>query len=485
MIDQQPDVILITADELHQGALSCYGNRAVETPTVDGLAAGGYRYDQAYTVSPWCLPARSGLVTGRFPRNSGAYTNYAGWEGRLDPTVPNLYTLLGDAGYRTAHVGKCHYAPIPFEERTPGGIEPYDRNREYYRTLGIDDLVLQDGKLICTWFDDDYGVELAEAGHREAYRRAVDDEDDRYVFSFPGPAEWHPDSWVGRKAVEYLASYDRDEPLFLWVSFDGPHYPFDPPASYLDRVDVDAAPPRTCREDEYEDEGKVHYGSYHGGETVRRVDANGVLGGTKELDEAYWTDLRRHYFANVAQVDEQVGRILDTLDATRGEALVTFVADHGDMLGNHSLWGKHNCAYEDVLNVPLVVSPPGDDGGDPVDATVQLPDVTATILEHAGVDGATIDGRPLAERARHGGRDLVFAEGGGFAAVSDGEYKYVHVSQNGERYTELYDLVADPDEFEDRSEDPEARSALARLRGEALDRYLDAATPFYSRPIDL
>lgn len=86
----QPDVILVTADELHQGALSCYGNRAIETPNVDHLADDGYQYENAYTVSPWCLPARAGIATGQFPRNSSASTNYAGWDGRLDPDVPNI-----------------------------------------------------------------------------------------------------------------------------------------------------------------------------------------------------------------------------------------------------------------------------------------------------------------------------------------------------------------------------------------------------------
>lgn len=343
---------------------------------------------------------------------------------------------------------------------------------------------MQDGKLICTWFNDDYGIELAEAGYREAYQRAVDDETNKYVFTFPGPEEWHPDSWVGRKAVEYLRSYDREEPLFLWVSFDGPHYPFDPPAAYLNRVDMDEAPPRTARADEFEDEGKVHYGSYHGGESIRRVDANGVVGATKDLSESYWTDLRRHYFANAAQVDDYVGEILNTVERDRGDALVTFMADHGDMLGNHSLWGKHNYAYDNVLRVPLIISPP-DGGGGTVEATVQHPDVTAMILEYAGIEDVPLDGRPLAEQARVGGREYVFAEGGGFAAVSDGEYKYVHVSQDEQKYTELYDLVADPNEFEDRSDADGTQSALAHLRDVIFDRYLDAVTPFYPRPIDI
>lgn len=252
----------------------------------------------------------------------------------------------------------------------------------------------------------------------------------------------------------------------------------------MDRVDMDKAPPRTYRDDEFEDDGKIHYGSYHGGESIRRVDANGVVSATKDLDESYWTNLLRHYFANVAQVDSYVGEILDGLESARGDALVTFMADHGDMLGNHSLWGKHNCSYEDVLNVPLVVSPP-DGGGETVTETVQHPDVTATMLEYASVEEGAPDGRPLAEQARTGGRDYVFAEGGGFTAVSDGDYKFVRVLQDGEKYTELYDLGADPNEFEDVSDAEDAQSALTHLYNVTIDRYLDAAMPFYPRPIDI
>jgi len=485
MPDDQPHVVLVTADELLPGALGCYGNAGVETPNVDALADRGSKFEEAYTVSPWCLPARAALATGLFPHNNGAFTNYRKWEGRLDPELPNLYTMLGDAGYTTAHVGKCHYAPVPFHERVEGETADYERYERYYRNLGMDRLILQDDKQVSTWFEDDYSRELAEEGLRDRYREAIFAENSRKVFTFPGPAEWHPDAWVGDRAVEYIADYDGDDPLFTWVSFSGPHWPFDPPEEYLDAVDVDEAPNRTFDPDEFEDEDKIHYKSYHGSDDVRRIDANGVVDATEEFTEEDWRKLRRYYYANIALIDDRVGTIVDAVRENLGEdAIVIFMADHGEMAGDHSLWGKHNCAYENVWRIPLIVDAPGLELPSISDARTMLTDVTATCLDAAGVDTADLDGTDLGELHDSGGHEYVFAEGGGFAAVKRGRQKYVHLHQKGQEYYEFYDLKHDPNEFNDVSDDPEYQDDVAALRGVLLNRYLDDSIPFYPRPID-
>lgn len=485
MGQDQPHVLLITADELRPDALGCYGNEGIGTPHIDHLADEGTRFDEAYTVSPWCLPARASLVTGLFPHNSGAFTNYRGWAGRLDPDLPNLYTLLGDAGYTTAHVGKCHYAPVPFEERVEGETASYDRYDRYYRGLGMDHLILQDDKQVSTWFADDYSRALATAGYRERYREAIFQDNNRKVFTFPGPEEWHPDAWVGDRAVEFIENYDRTDPLFTWVSFSGPHYPFDPPEHYLDAVDMDKVPPRRVSESEFTDSSKIHYGSYHGAETIRRVDANGVADATKDLSDDYWNELQRHYYANVALIDNRVGKVVDAARSKLGQnTLIVFLADHGEMLGDHSLWGKHNCAYEPVWRIPLIVDSQQFGQGDTIDARIMLTDVGATIMAAGGVDSADVDGVPLHTLVEAGGHECVFAEGGGFAAVKRGRQKYVHVSQGGEAYTEFYNLDLDPDEFHDRSDESAVQRDVADLRSILVRRFLDDSMPFYSRPLD-
>jgi len=182
----RPAIVLITCDELRADALSAYGGQAVGTPHLDALAAGGVRFRCAYTASPWCLPSRSSLITGRYPHNHGAYSNFR--DRRLDRARPNLYNTLRAGGYRVAHAGKCHYAPVPYGATAPDRTLPYGAFRDYYRSLGIDDLDLQDDKQVSVWFYDDYARELDGAGHLAAYRAAVWERGNAKVFDFPAPA---------------------------------------------------------------------------------------------------------------------------------------------------------------------------------------------------------------------------------------------------------------------------------------------------------
>lgn len=140
------NIVLITCDELRADALSCYGNRVISTPNLDALAARGVRFERAYTNSPWCLPSRCSLATGLYPHRNGAYSNFR--DIPLDPEIPNIYLLLRDEGYHRAHIGKCHYAPAPYSQTRPDQTLPYDAFRDYYLSLGIDTLALQDDKQV-------------------------------------------------------------------------------------------------------------------------------------------------------------------------------------------------------------------------------------------------------------------------------------------------------------------------------------------------
>lgn len=468
---EKPNILLITCDELRADALSCYGNRVISSPNLDALAARGTRYERAYCNSPWCLPSRCSLATGLYPHRNGAYSNFR--DIPLDPEAPNIYTLLRGAGYHTGHIGKCHYAPVPYGDTRPDQTLPYEAFRDYYLSLGMETLALQDDKQVSVWFMDDYAAELDAAGYLSAYRDATWNRANAKVFPFPGPAEWHPDSWVGRKACDFLDSYAKEQPLFLWVSFSGPHYPFDAPAEYYGRVDMplDA---RVASAIEFDDPSRIHSATYHGRPTGA-IDGLGQApgGATKHYSEAYWRELRRNYFANVAQIDDYIGRILSSLDARFGEdALIIFSADHGEMLGNHGLWGKNNCAYEDVWNVPLIVKHPECDLAATTDALCMLVDILPTCLAAAGLKPDFCDGLPLDERIASGGADYVFAEGEGFLAVSDGRFKLARVAQGERRHTELIDRESDPHEFVNRIGDPTLQAERARLFAAMTDHLM-------------
>lgn len=483
--DGRPDIVLIQADELNKKALGCYGNDAIDTPNIDSIAEKGLKCNNTYTTSPWCLPARASLATGLYPRNNGVFTNYAGWDGRMDPDLPNIYNQLKGKGYTTSHIGKVHYAPMPFDKRDSEKMSSYDEYRNYYNELGIDDLVIQDDKNVSMWCYDDYSIELEEAGYLDAYREKYWDDENNHVFLFPGPSEWHPDNWVGQRAIDSIENQESDVPSFTWISFSGPHWPFDPPEKYLENVDRDRMESRTKAADEYDEPEKIHYSSYHGCTPVRRVDANSVTDATKEYSEEYWTELREYYLANVSLIDDMVGEILQAIKENMGDnVLVIFTSDHGEMMGNHSLWGKHNCGYEDVLNIPLAIDGPTTNP-DHLDSLTELTDITATCLAAAGVDISDKDGVDLIDDSKSIDRDHVIAEGGGFTAFMDGRYKYIQLQQDGELFKEFYDLESEPSELNNIIDSPEHLSRLAEIRETLLSTYMENAIPSYPRPPDL
>src|SRR5690606_8262050 len=108
--------------------------------------------------------------------------------------------------------------------------------------------------------------------------------------------------------------------------------------------------------------GRIHHDDFHGGPRGA-IEGLGMAPGRamKNYDEDYWQRLRQSYFANVALIDDEVGRVLAAAREHLGDnVVIIFTADHGEMLGNHGLWGKHNCSYEDVLNVPFIAHVPDD-----------------------------------------------------------------------------------------------------------------------------
>jgi len=465
-MDQRPHILLISADELRKDALGCYGELAIGTPHLDALSASGTQFEAAYANSPLCLPSRCTILTGLYPHNSRAYSNFRPCP--LDPRLPNIYNVLKSGGYRTAHVGKCHYAPEG-ERAGAGGAVDGGEEKAFYMSLGLDHLVLQNGKMGSLSVYDDYSRELDAAGYLAAYRDAAEArKKNGRLFAFPGPDELHPDAWVGRKAVEYIETQPAAEPQFLWVSFSGPHYPFDAPASYYERVDAAKLKRLVFREGEF-DGSKIQSPAYHGGgEQMPLAEGkNSAPGGAcKNFDDDYWQRLRVAYLANVALIDDWVGRIVAAAKEAYGENLmVIFTADHGEMGGNHHLWGKNGCAYEDVLNVPLLVKFPGRKAHESSGARVMLMDLMPTCAAVAGVEAPPVDGRDLRQSMQDGGYPFVLSECDGMMVIADGKFKYIQYQQKGREMCEAYDLVRDPHEFDNVAHDRGYLGEVNRMRG--------------------
>jgi len=290
--------------------------------------------------------------------------------------------------------------------------------------------------------------------------------------------ESHPDYWVGQKTADFIDRHDAETPLFFWASFSGPHYSHDAPIEYRDTVDVTQLGERSYMEGEFDDPTRIHHTSYHG---PTGIDACYRIhgGACKDFTEEYWKELKIQYYANTKMLDDMVGKILESVKRKFGDnTLILFTTDHGELLGDHGLWGKNNCAYEPVWKIPMYVKYPGAPLAAVEDCKVSTLDLMPTCLAAVGIPVPEgLDGRDFRVSEKDGGYKYIFAEAEGYAAVTDGIYKYVHVQQGEKDLRELYDLDTDPGEFRNFINDDSHQVIANRLRDAMIAHFMRNALP--------
>ena len=476
---RRPSILLITTDEQHLDTLY-RRDMPYELPALHGLMDRADVYTNAYSASPVCLPARCTWMTGLMPHRNGCISNNFG--ASLPLTLPNLFTELKKAGYSTSMHGKCHFAPCPYPAVRPYLTQEYGLFKNYYLALGMDHLDLQDDKNITMWYYDDCSVDMEKQDILKPYRDVfVTNKTAGELPDYPLPAETHPDSWTGRKALEYLdrlenkrtqgAAYTA-KPHFMWVSFSGPHYPMDVPSEYMERVDMDRDIPRIYQDGEWDDVTKHNRMGYLGTGPATEGADNAPGKASRNYDESYWRLWRQKYYANIVQIDDYVGEIIRKAEAVFGEdLLILFTSDHGDMMGNHSLWGKNSCLYNDVLRIPFVLHRPGQQERHEIPERILSTELFPTLLSFAGAQvPENIDGKCADTVVKEGGRDVIISSTEGRVAVIQGQMKLClngvgfELTDDTKIYRELYDLEKDPHEFVNLYDDP----AYAEVRKELL-----------------
>jgi choline-sulfatase len=298
------------------------------------------------------------------------------------------------------------------------------------------------------------------AGLWEAYRRDVGDRfatKPHVVRPSPLGYDHYYDTYVGRQAYEYLSAYDRDEPWFCWVSFGGPHEPWDTPEPYASMY-----PPETMPA------AKPPFG---GQEAARGLLSVRTEGRDLDLQATEVAAMRADYAGNVTLIDDQIGGILELL-RSRGEydrTLVVFASDHGEMNGDFGLVYKSNF-LSSAVDIPLIVRPPagsaGNGRGVVSDALVELIDVGATILDYAEVPGqaqsAARSLRAVVEGAASEHRPAVVSEFADHTMVQDRRWK-AEFDPAGDPVL-LFSLDPAGPECENLVSDQGAQSALSELR---------------------
>jgi arylsulfatase A-like enzyme len=424
----RPNILLLMADQHRADCVGAMGNSAIHTPNLDRLARGGALFNNAWSSTPSCTPARAALLTGMSPWNHGML-GYAQTAVKYPFEMPRM---LHDAGYYTTGIGKMHWHP-------QRNLHGFDRTLldESGREESID--FRSDYR---SWFysEDPDGDPDATGLDWNGYE----------AWPFKLPERLHPTSWIGETAVRFLRDYAKPQPFFLKVSFERPHSPYDPPKRWWDRYD---APLPAAKVGDWA-------AKYKPRSSARRDAWHGDLGA------AMVQSARRGYYGSVSFVDEQIGRILETLDA-RGQlrnTLIVYLSDHGDMLGDHHMWRK-SYAYQGSARVPMIVHwPDALQPGRTIANPVEVRDILPTLLDAAGVAvPQQMDGASLLRLARKPDaewrkwidleHDVCYSPDNHWNALTDGKWKYIFHAMTGEE--QLFHLETDPDELKNIAGVPE------------------------------
>ncbi len=437
----RPNILVLMVDQL-TGTLFQDGPADwLHAPNLRRLAERSVRFSQAYTASPLCAPARASFMTGCLPSRTKVYDNAA----EFASDMPTYAHHLRRAGYQTSLSGKMHFVGPDqlhgFEERLTTDIYPADFGwTPDYRT--------PDERI--DWWYHNLGS-VTGAG----------------VAEITNPMEYADEvAYHAERKLYDLARGHEDRPWCLTVSFTHPHDPYVARKRFWDLYeDCDHLQPRVPAMS-YED---------HDPHSRRIFDANDWRSfdiGARDIERA-----RRGYFANISYLDEKVGSILDTLERTRQEAIIVFVSDHGDMLGERGLWFKMSF-YDGSARVPLMVSAPGLEPGR-VDTPVSTIDVVPTLCDLAGVSLDEVqpwtDGETLLPLARGDARTspvameyAAEATCAPMVGLRQDHWKYVLCAADPEQ---LFNLRADPDELVNLATDPSHSETLARFRAMAGEKW--------------
>ncbi len=431
-----PNILWLCTDQQRYDTIHALGNLRIRTPHLDRLVEQGVGFTHAYCQSPVCTPSRASFLTGRYPRTTRCRQNGQ----QIPADEVTVSRMFADLGYRCGLAGKLHLSSC-----ANGRVE--SRIEDGYHDFHWSHHPQPD------WPENAYTQWLATRGKTwdQLYSGPATD----YVKSGV-PAEFHQTTWCGEVTCEFIKA-NQGRPWFFSFNCFDPHHPFDPPPEYLARYDPAEMPLPSTQPGELD--AKT---------TFQQLDAEWAHNEPGEFHTAGMTDDDRRqvtaaYYAMCELIDDQVGRIMATLESTgqRENTIVIFMSDHGEMLGDHGIYFKGPHFYDATVRVPLILSwPPRFQSGLRVTGLTELIDLVPTLLDACGQPIPNrVQGRSLvphltgdADPDRH--RDHVFSEYynswthktayGTMLRTADAKITVYHGTDQGE----LYDLRSDPAEFD-------------------------------------
>lgn len=434
------NVLFIISDDLTATALSCYGNKVCKTPNIDRLAERGTRFTRAYCQGTYCGPSRASFLSGYYPHAVGML----GY-GSPRPALGNRATWpqhFKNAGYYTARVGKIFHMGVP------GGIEK--------GTDGADDPQSWTERFNCP------GPEWRAPGKGETLEgnpdgsRPVVGGNTFVVVEAEGGDLAHADGRAAAKACELIGRH-KDERFWLGVGFVRPHVPFVAPAKYFEPfLPYESMKLPEKLKGDWDD--------------IPKAGINYKTSRNMKMDIRRQKKAVGGYYASVAFMDAQVGKVLDALGEAglEDETIVIFTSDHGYHLGEHDFWAKVSL-HEESAAVPLIISVPGKTPA-VCDSLAELLDLYPTVASLCGLEvPARLQGRdlsPVLDDPKAVVRDAAFSVSPmqkGFLLRED-RWAYIQYHEDASRGIELFDMEKDPRQFTNLARNPEYKAVVEHFR---------------------
>ncbi len=432
------NVLFIVSDDLKASVLGCYGDKVCHTPNIDRLASEGVVFERTYCQGVVCGPSRTSFMHSRY-------------KGGADI---NLGRHFRENGWYSARVGKIYHM------RVPGDI--------IAGTNG------QDVESSWTERFNSQGQEAHTPGHYACLNQNIftTDPENRQTTRMPhrmfvtvryeGDGSDQPDHKSATKAIELLQQH-QTEKFFLAVGLVRPHYPMVAPQQYFDPYPWQKILMPPAIENDLLDIPKA-------GLAGTQNEKN-PIGQYPDNQKRMWTG----YYASVAFMDAQVGRIVNELErlGLRESTAIVFASDHGYHLGEHGFWQKSNL-HEEVTRVPLIMSVPGVKPGRSQSLT-ELMDIFPTLSNLAGLKLPTIvQGKSLVPILKDNDasvRDGSLSLNKGGYSIRTPDWAFMRYA---DKSAELYDMEADPNQFKNLVDDPDYAETRKQLNA-ALDARLKAA----------
>ncbi len=448
-MSERPNLLFIMSDQHAPRVTGCYGDKVVRTPTFDALAARGVTFDNAYTPSPLCVPARMSMLSGRYPSSQNCWTN----SDPLNSDIPTTAHCLGAGGYRPTLIGRLHsIGPDQmhgYAERTVGD----------HSTNWVGGAAHSLGELAETQGPFRVSLERSGAGQSsyEVHDRDVTE-----------------DALVQLDQIAKDRANGNTEPFSLNIGYMLPHQPYvgnkELVAYYMDKLsDPVHGKPRPDQDHPYMRWWR---------------ERTGIDG---DIDPLEIRRARAAYYALTETFDTMVGQVLAKLEENglAENTLIVYTSDHGDQLGERGLWWKQTF-YDDSCKVPMILSWPGVfPEGERRSQIVNLIDLAATVLDAMDVPALPhCDGRSFLEVIRKPQApwlDETYSEycTDGMAAWAQGTPTQQRMIRAGKwklnyyhgHPPQLFDLETDPGEVHDLSSDPTKKDIRDHLLGKVLTNW--------------